>query len=353
MPKTKGISELEAAATAQEENSTPTMDTQIITTTSDTATAALPVPGKALLTSNATKTSYRFTWMRDGRQWNEQEDLSLLDNIQAHAGLNGIARYVAGDVKGTPTFIQVAPEDKLERELGTGVFAYVNAKHDPGDPVVFDVNGNTLNVFIDENDIPRDGWWRLKLDAGQLYHDARDPQITVRGERGGWLNTADPRTDSYQKHYQDTWQYWRLRALSAILSGRNVSVSVAPWNLEKAQAVADVCNSPDPKAANDLRLFLNRRTRRDVQEATETTVTILGETDGGKNIPQRDDMFIVPTTDGGTISLKGWPKGRALTWVDENGLGGDKPRRLKVGDDAELLGIAMMIRNNNYKLRLS
>jgi hypothetical protein len=329
-------------------NNSNTMDITPITTTSDVV-ANLPVAGKAFLTSNEKGTSHRLTWIREGREWDSQKDLALLDLSQANPGLNAIARYVAGDIKGIPTLIQVAPEDKLERDFGTGVFAYVSSEHKPEDSVNIDLNGKTLKLFIDEQDIPMQGWWRLKLDSGQLYHDLNDPTYTVRGERGGWLNTAATTSESYQKAIKRTSMYWRLKTFQAILAGRNVSVSVGPWALDAAKAVAAVAASEDPKAANDLRLYIGRQTRRDVKQVVEGIEVARATIDAGEDLVASDEDFMVPTVNGGAVSLKSWPKGQPIRWQDPQGLV-SRPRFLKVGDAVERMQFARMIVQNGYKL---
>ena len=349
MPKNTNSKGTQIIDDAQDTLDTNTNMDNIHTSTKDAV--ALPVAGKAVLTSNDAKTSYRLTWMKDGREWDSYKDLSLLDLSQANPGLNAIARYVSGDVKGIPTLIEVAPEDKLEREFGTGVFAYVSSDHKAEDAIEINLNGKTLSLFVDEQDIPSDGWHQLKLDSGKLYHDPNGVAYTVRGERGGWLETANTESDAYLKAIKRTSMYWRLKTFQAILSGRNVSVSVGPWMLDTAKEVAAVAASEDPKAANDLRLFLGRRTRRDTKQVVEATEVVRATLEGGdeSNLVASEDDFMVPSVKGGMVSLKTWPKGQALQWQDAQGLVG-RPRFMKVGDTVERMQFARMIVQNGYKL---
>jgi hypothetical protein len=350
MPKNTNTQGTQIIDDAQDNTENHTNMDNIHTSTPDAVALALPVAGKAVLTSNDAKTSYRLTWMREGRAWDSNKDLSLLDLSQANPGLNAIARYVSGDVKGIPTLIEVAPEDKLEREFGTGVFAYVSSDHKPEDAIEIDLNGKTLQLFVEEQDIPSDGWHQLKLDSGKLYHDPNGVAYTVRGERGGWLETANTESDAYLKATKRTSMYWRLKTFQAILAGRNVSVSVGPWMLDTAKEVAAVASSEDPKAANDLRLFLGRRTRRDVKQVAEATEVVRATLEGNEsNLVASEDDFMVPSVSGQMVSLKTWPKGQPLQWQDAQGLVG-RPRFLKVGDSVERMQFARMIVQNGYKL---
>jgi hypothetical protein len=353
MPKNTNTQGTQIIDDAQDNTENHTNMDNIHTSTPDAVALALPVAGKAVLTSNDAKTSYRLTWMREGRAWDSNKDLSLLDFSQGTTGLNAIAKYVAGDVKGIPTLIEVAPEDKLEREFGTGVFAYVSSDHKPEDAIEIDLNGKTLSLYVNEQDIPKDGWNKLKLNGGELYHEPKDPTYTVRGERGGWLDTEGAKPEpsaSYKKHIQETSMYWRLKTFQAILAGRNVSVSVGPWMLDTAKEVAAVASSEDPKAANDLRLFLGRRTRRDVKQVAEATEVVRATLEGNEsNLVASEDDFMVPSVSGQMVSLKTWPKGQPLQWQDAQGLVG-RPRFLKVGDSVERMQFARMIVQNGYKL---
>jgi hypothetical protein len=336
-------------ANAKDKDNNTQMD-QTTTQTNDEVAVVLPVAGRAVLTSNDAKTSHRLTWMKEGREWDAAKDLSLLDLSQASAGLEAIANYVSGGVSGTKTLLFVAPIEKLGYEFGTGVMAHVSHQHDPNDGVPVNLNGKKLIVHVDERDIPTEGWRRLRLDEGTLYGSPDEPISTVRGQVGGWLDSSA--TESASKARKNTWTYWYCKALSAIMTGRNVSVSVGPLTLEKAKQVAEVAESNDPAAANDLRKFVNRRTSRDVRQVAEgvevTRATLEGD---GNSLVTSDEDFLVPSTDGQTVSLKTWPKGQALKWQDAQGLIG-RPRFMKVGDTVERMQFARMIQQNGYKLVL-
>jgi hypothetical protein len=336
-------------AKAQEENPNTQMDTTI--TTTPEAVYQLPVEGKAVLTSNEKQTSYRLTWMAKDRPWNPVADLSLLDLKQASAGLEAIGNYVGGTVMGSRTFLLVAPVEKFGYDFGTGVMAHVSHEHKPEDAIEVILGGNTLVLHVDPRDIPSEGWQRLRLNMGELYADREtDPISTVRGQMGGWLNTS--KSESAAKARTNNWPYWYCQSLSAIMAGRNVSVSVGPLSLDKAKQIAAVADAPDPKAANEQRKFLNRQNNRDAKQATENTEVIRATSDGGKTLVVTDESFLVPTLDGGSISLKDWPKGKPIRWVDAQGLGG-RPRAMKVGDTTERLGIVQMIITNGYRVDVS
>ena len=344
MPK-KGDTIL-AADKALEEAPQDTMDqTQ---TTTQTAAVKLPVAGRAFLASNEAKTSHRLVWQKEGQDdWNPNRDLSLLDLQQSAAGLEAIANYVAGGVSGSPTLLFVAPVEKLAYDLGTGVFAHVSDKHDPSEGVEVNVDGRKLIIYVDERDIPTEGWRRLRLDEGVLYSSPDEPDSTRRGQVGGWLESSN--SESAQKAKRNTWKYWYCKTMSAILAGRNVSVSTGPLNIDKARAVEAVCLADDPTAANDLRKFTGRQTSRDVGQAKQETEVIFATTEGGKNLVTDDASYMVPTSDGGMVSMKGWSKDRSVRWMDNTGWI-SQPRFLKVADDLDILGTVQMILKNGYKL---
>ncbi len=250
-----------------------------MTTTTKTSLSAL----RAVIESNDAGTSRRLVAYRT-TDWNPQVDLSLTDLVQARAGLNAIARFLAGDWNGNAHLLFSAPTEKLGYENGTGTMAYVHANFTAADSFTVDEtdeDGNTVQRFVtvDPAMVPANGFRRLHLDAGRLYPKAWETEILPENE--------------------DPGLYWHLRTVQALLGGRNISISLGPKTMDDAEAVLEVINSTDVKAANDTRLFANRERGRTIRQTRATTELFTAE-----NVSVEDSDLEVSLRGGGTVSLK-------------------------------------------------
>jgi hypothetical protein len=299
--------------------------------TTQTLSPVTDVVAAKVVLENPNGTSHRLVvYNHDG--WNPATDLSLLDLSQGRAGLNSIAKYVAGGVKGSAKLLIVAPTEKLAFENGTGTFAYVRNDFVPGqDDITIDVDGTPIFLTVKPEDIPDiRGFRRLHLDGGELYAKKWEPVFTHSD--------------------QDPFMYWYCRCLSAILEGNNVSVSVGPRLLDDAKEVVAVFNSDDPVAANAARLYNGRyssRVQRDVNQQVQDYVGNAMET--GKPAPIGSSDLVVPLQGGGTISLSRFNKSMPIRLATEGGML-LRIRYLTADTDVARLALAMVIRQQHLSV---
>jgi len=258
----------------------------------------LPIPG-AVTFESPSRFAGRVIWTPEGREFDIQQDLSIPLN-NSYPALEAIAAYYCDQrVSGNGEIILVAPEDKLQREMGTGVMAYVsgNYKHD----YVLDVAGTKRILQVFGASLPPvGGWAQVVLDAhGTLYIAKNEPIQYAWGQAGGWLD--DPRYADNDAHHRD-YLYWYLTTLEAILKGRCVSVGF-PANgkatHQLAQRVMQAVQSENPLEANR-----QRRTAQKMGKRLQTAVDeVSQETDGEEAPVDPNADFLVPTSAGGTFDL--------------------------------------------------
>jgi hypothetical protein len=283
---------------------------------------------------NPNGTSHRLV-VYSRSDWNPSTDLSMLDLSQSRAALNGIAKWVAGGIKGSAKLLIVAPTVKLAFSNGTGTFAYVRNDFVPGvDDLTIDVDGTPIFLTVDGKDVPNTrGYRRLHLDGGELYAKAWEPIFTHSDE--------------------DPFVYWYCRCLSAILEGNNVSVSIGPKLLSDAEEVMKVVNSPDKAAANDARLYVGRVSSRFSQDVRANTAEIIGNAvESGQGINVGASDLIVPLAGGGTISLVRFNKVTPIRVMTE---GGQilRPRFLANDTDVARLAFASTMRQQKLSVVLT
>jgi len=252
------------------------------TTTQTTVNTALNV----LLETTANGNSHRLVAYHSDRPYDPMRDLSLSNNLLAcKAGLEMVAKYVAGGVFGNANLILVAPVEKLFATFGTGTMAYVSSAYDPArDAVTVELEGVKYTLTVDQRDIPNEGWNRLDLLQGKLYKRSYEDSFTVRSE--------------------NPWIFWYCLTGSAMLSEDvNVSISIGPKLIERAQQVMAVVNADNPEEMNEQRRFVNRQAARVNREMRDNLETAEVQVNAG--VPDAD--YMVPLYTGGEITLKDWP----------------------------------------------
>ena len=300
-------------------------------TTQTAPTTVATVSGHGVL-ENPNGTSHRLVWYAhnaDGstKAWDPAHDLSLTDLKQSSAGLEAIAKMVAGGLHGSPTLIVTTPTEKLGYENGTGTFGYVFYDHQ--DDIEVDVNGIKVLVHVDPADIPSHGVARVHLDAGQLYRKDWEPVFTARD--------ADP------------FMYWYARAGRTILNGHSVSVSVGPKMLDRAKAVEAVLKATDKVAANNERQYAGRRSsalNNEIRNAVEASKEMAAAT-GTTVIPNTSDMMVPVYMSTEVCDLSAWPKSQMIRICKDNGMS-LRPLSLKDGSPEVRMAIAKTMISNHY-----
>lgn len=261
--------------------------------------------------ANEGETSHRLVWyakQADGslKAWDGQHDISLNQYHHARMGLDALAKGIEGKLLGNGTVIFTAPAEKLEWDWGMGGMGWVFGDYQ-NDFVLPMPDGSSLAVEFDIKDLPRAG----RLGVKQIFLSAGELSL---GQEEFLLN-GDIESSK-------TFAY--ALAMRGLLSGINVSVSVGPFLLEKAQGVVAMFEAPDKQAANATRQWLNRsasRTRMEivqgVQEARALDVLAGGQ---GNPVPE-DEHIMVPTTKNGEIDLLVFVKtSKILPVVNKDGM---------------------------------
>jgi hypothetical protein len=314
-------------------DNTATNNPNMTTTTLISQNTTVATAANVVL-ENPNGTSHRLV-VYNRKDWNPATDLSLLDLSQGRAGLNSIAKWVAGGIKGSAKLLIVAPTAKLAFANGTGTFAYVRNDFVPGvDDLTIDVDGTPMFLTVDGKDVPNTrGYRRLHLDGGELYAKSWEPIFTHSDE--------------------DPFVYWYCRCLSAILEGNNVSVSIGPKLLADAEEVIKVVNSDDRAAANDARLYVGRVSSRFSSDVKANATEIIGNAvESGRGVTIGASDLIVPLAGGGTISLVRFNKTTPIRVMTE---GGQilRPRFLSDDTDVARLAFATTMRQQHLSVALT
>lgn len=320
---TKTIKDFQSTDVNETTAEVPQMMTNVVTKVQ--TTVALP----KIVLENPNGTSHRLV-VYNHEGWNPTLDLSLTDLVQARAGLNGIAKNIAGGLHGSAKLLIVAPTEKLAFANGTGTFAYVRNDFVPGvDDITVDLGNTRVFLTVDPADIPVEkGYRRLHLDGGSLYAKSWEPVFTARDD--------------------DPWTYWYCRAMSATLEGHNVSISIGPKMLDDAKAVMAVVQSDDPAVANEARLYAGRVSSRfgSAVKAQASEMAAVANETGVAPVVAASDLD-VPLQSGGFISLKRYTPLVPIYLANASGMQ-LRARFLTADNDIARLAMAQAIRDNGF-----
>jgi hypothetical protein len=316
------------------------MTTKTITQTSDATSVASKFSVE--LVSNDAGTSHRLQAMF--HDWNPATDLSLTTLSQAKAGMEAMAKYVAGGFSGNARLFTVAPTEKLAYLNGTGVFAYVRDDYRPGlDDAVVMVGNAQVHLSVRSEFIPPErGFRRLRLDGGQLYAETWEGYSTSRGEIDTDGNISMRRWND--KLTADTFSYWYARCASTLLEENNVSISVGPRMIVEAERIMAVVNAEDPAAANEERRWIGRESSRGTTEVREAAASMPA------GFVANDSDLQVPLFAGGTISARKFVVGKPIHVMMGAVPGADK--YLRTGTDAERAALASTLINRGWTVKL-
>ena len=313
-------------ATLQTTENTDTTNSMLTTTNTQVHSA------KVVL-ENPNGTSHRLVYYNH-EGWQPEIDLSLTDLIQASAGLEAIGKMVAGGYIGNPNLFLVAPEEKVLFENGTGTMAYVANTYRRGkDDLTVEIGGKKIVLFVDPQDVPDTlGYRRLHLVKGQLYSKNIEP-------------TYGPRD-------KDPWTFWNCTAVSAILGGSNVSVSVGPRTMQRAQDILGVANAENPTEAYDTHLWAGRESSRVQRSANAHLADYTRQAqETGQAVQVGAGDLDIPLRGGGTISLSRYDKATPIHVATAAGLN-LSDRFLKDDTDAARLAMAASLREFNLVIVL-
>lgn len=284
---------------------------------------------------NPNGTSYRLVYYNhDG--WDKTRDLSLTDLTQASAGLEAIGKMVAGGYTGGPNLFLVAPEEKVLYQFGTGTMAYVSNQYQKGrDDVVVEIDGMKVILSVDPQDVPTElGYQRLHLVSGTLYAKDYEKQKPLT-----------PRAS-------DPWSFWNCFAVSAMLTGVNVSVSVGPRTMQRARDILDVFNADDKVTAYATHLWAGRESSRVSRDAGTNLAELNAlSQETGQPIQVNASDLDVPLRGGGVISLGRFNKTTPIHIATAAGLN-LSDRWLKDDTDAARLAMANSLRQHNLVIVL-
>lgn len=275
----------------------------------------------------------RMTFMQTDK-WDMARDLSLTGYAQAEAGMKALNQLFGGCIHGNVGCLFVAPLEKALNEFGTGNMAYINQKHNKANGgVTFEYDGVEHTIFVDDKYAPQKSGYYLVTN------------------NGGILSVGDSEVLLTKEDFP--WKFWRLEALSAILDGRNVSISLGEGLEHNGTNFNDlVLNSDDPKAgAQQWRWLKNeeyrlRKGQFEAQEDLQTAVSS-GEMKPADHLIE----LVVQLAEGGTMSLKDWDWRKPITIETRMGMR-LAPVHIQSNDFVGRAAAATTIRNRQAVVRL-
>lgn len=276
--------------------------------------------------------------------WNMMNDLSLGSGKrydgggirEAYTGINALLKVAEGMLWGNENLIITAPPEKLLAKYGSGTYGYVNSKYNTQtDAFSFEFDGAEHVVPVTQDMVPtEDGWVRLTVDCGKLIVLDDEPLRDRNFEEGG--------------------PYAYCQALSAIVGGSNVSVSIGPKTMEAALNVMDmVIASGDPVAGVGTYRFAKRERGRAYDTRNENAEEIDTAVENGEKFSNTTPELLVPLMEGGELSLADWPVSKKVpiftagTFIPVGGL--------KIAEDTipARLAVARTIHQSDYVVKIS
>lgn len=317
---------------------------------------------------NPAGTSQRISLYNENAQWASEQDYSANEWASKYPTLNALGKFFSGMAQGSGKLIVTAPPAKAQWEAPTGAYGYVRWDYNsPDDAIeITDENGNLQYVDVPQRSVPSafvGSFRRLKLaPTGGFYVDPQSGYITPEGEidpKTGMVKTVSKTINKKVNGVirqvdiedEDDYHYWYVAALSMLLEGRNITISVNTQKLrieaERVWSILENSKVEDIKKAHDLYRLQNRVTSRGQKEMDEAASITREEL---PDLQPQVGAMIVPLEMGGDFDLATVEIGGLVEIVDDTGFP-MSPRTVK--DEHSRLSLYKWLLDNNFAVRLS